>query len=138
MWNGSKLALAAAVLTGCQGLGLSCTEMGCQGSLTIWLDRDLSEDAIVELEQGARFVECSFDAEYADTCNVTMVDGQLAIVVMTSMSEPPESYVVAISEGGADPVVYDVFPDWSDDVFYPNGEACGGGCTSGEAEILLD
>lgn len=122
------------VASGCHALNFSCTEVGCQGTLTVFLDRALAGDAVVTVSFAGEDVTCAPDG----ACEVAEVDGQPAITIRTPMGVPEETWSLAISEGGAPAVPYEVTPVWDDETFYPNGEGCDDGCTSGEAELALD
>lgn len=124
---------------GCHALGLVCTEMGCIGSLTIVLSRPLADDAVVSIDLGPDGVfDCTPSGDTFTGCSLTEEGGEPAIVVQPGAGEP-ETVVVEIGEGGAEPAAYDVEVTWGDR-WYPNGKACDGpdgGCVSGEGFLQL-
>ena len=130
------VALSAVALAGC---AISCTEMGCSGSLTVFLDRALADGSTVSIDLGDGTMDCVEDTDTSlNGCILTDVDGSPAIVASTYMGQAPETVSLLIDEG-AGAVTYDVTPTWSDPV-YPNGEACDGtdgGCRAGEADLAL-
>lgn len=127
-WLGPMMA---AGIHGC------CTEAGCFGSITILLDRSLSDDAVVSVEIDSQTLPCGTTEDFRE-CMLTEADGRRAIRVKTGMGEQPDAVVVSVSEGGVAADEYEVRPTWDDDAYYPNGKRCGAGCTSGTAELVLD
>jgi hypothetical protein len=123
-------------VAGCDVFGRSCTLMGCSGTLTIFLDRDLAEDAEVVVDVGFE-TACSSDGTELN-CQIGHVEGQPALIVSTAMGEPVDTVFVSISEGGEPAIDHEVDPVWDGEAFYPNGKQCGGSCTSGEADLQLD
>lgn len=133
------VALSALALSALSGCALSCNEMGCSGSLTVFLDRALADGSTVSIDLGDGAMDCVVDTETSlNGCILTDVDGSPAIVASTYMGQAPETASLLIDEG-AGAVTYDVTPTWSEPV-YPNGEACDGtdgGCRAGEADLAL-
>jgi hypothetical protein len=137
-----RLLLLALTLTGCAQLGLSCTEMGCVGTLSIYLSRELTSDASVVVELDGASVDCPVNPAGGTPsvgCAVVSGDGG-AVITIDSGSVAFEEVLVRISEGGAEAVEYAVTPEWGER-YYPNGKACDGvdgGCVGGEANLALE
>lgn len=124
-------------LAGCEALGLACTEMGCIGTLTIFLSRPLADGALVTATVDGETVDCPPGDEVLEGCILTTVDGEAAIQMRTG-GTAWEMVDLDIDEGGG-PATYQVNPTWGDR-WFPNGEACDGpdgGCVSGEADLAL-
>lgn len=133
------VALSALALSALAGCALNCTEMGCSGSLTVFLDRALADGSTVSIDLGDGTMDC---VEGTDTslngCILTEVDGSPAIVASTYMGQAPETASLLIDEG-AGAATYEVTPTWGEPA-YPNGEACDGtdgGCRAGDADLTL-
>ncbi|MEQ1731400.1 MAG: hypothetical protein ABL982_23770 [Vicinamibacterales bacterium] len=133
------IALALVGL-GCEGVGLSCTEMGCTGTWTVSIDRALAEDAVVTVDLGDGDLRtCAVTAEPYSPCAIREVNGAAMLEVQVGMGQAPDTATVSIGEGGAEPTDYPVSITWGP-ATYPNGKACDGadgGCRSGESELSL-
>lgn len=131
----------AVGLAGCQALGLSCTEMGCTGTLTVLLDRMPTEDAVITLDLGDGATACGTATETTEPLCV-IEDGEFgpSLSMMVGMGQDPPEIEVSVSEGGAPAEVSTLPVTWGEP-WYPNGKACDGedgGCRSGDAELALD
>jgi hypothetical protein len=128
-------------LAGCRAIGLMCTDMGCQGTLTVLLDRLPTEDAAVTLDLGDGPLDCGVATETTEPlCGIEDGEDGPSLRVWVGMGQAPEVVTVSVSEGGAPAVEHDLDVTWGEP-WYPNGEACDGkdgGCRSGEAELALD
>lgn len=130
-------------LTGA-GCGLSCTEVGCTGSLEVTFTNVTLEDGAyrVEADLSGGTEAVSFDVEGGVALppedgwvSVEIVGADLVATFGTGMDETASSVAVRLLD--ADDAVLvegEVSPDWSDPD-YPNGKACGGGCVSGSAAL---
>jgi len=122
------LLLAALSLPACNGVGKSCTEIGCSSSVTVRFDGDLADGSYtVELAEADRppstclVVMEGGQAEPASDCElqVAMVDGALE----ASLFGAPTELVVGLVSIGGDTVV-DAFLSPSYETFQPNGDDC--------------
>lgn len=133
--------LVVVALAGCRTLGLSCTDMGCLGTLTVLLDRMPSEDAVITLDLGDGPLTCGFATETTEPlCVIEDGDDGPALSARVGMGQDPPDVDVSVSEGGAPAEVSTLPVTWSDP-WYPNGKACDGedgGCRSGDAALALD
>ena len=125
-------------LGGCQAIGLSCTMMGCSGLLTVNLDREPIEGAVVEVDLGdGEVILCASGAEEAGCVLTNDADGA-SLEIRVGMGQAPDAIVVTVAEG--DEVTdYDVPVTWGEP-FFPNGRACDGadgGCAEGEGDLAL-
>lgn len=132
-----RLLLALALLPGCAAVGLACTEMGCSGTLTIFVDGALPDGATVEVILGDVAEACAVADENWGGCSIA-ADGA-TIAVGTGMGEPPGEVTVVITPVDSAATEHTLEPDWGDS-HYPNGKACDGpdgGCVSGEVDLVL-
>jgi hypothetical protein len=141
MWTKTMVLAVALGLAGCNALGLACEEMGCQGTLTVLLDRLPTEDAALSVDLGDGPLACGVaGATTEPLCAIEDGDEGPVLSVWVGMGQAPEVVTVSVSEGGAPAVDHELSVAWGEP-WYPNGKACDGkdgGCRSGEAELALD
>ncbi len=122
------LLLASLTLPACNGVGKSCSEIGCSSSVTVRFEGDLADGSFtVELAEADRppstclVVMSGRQAEPASDCelHVTMVDDALEA---TLFGAPTELVVSLVSIGGD--TVVDAFLIPSYETLQPNGDDC--------------
>ena len=127
-------------LPGCAMLGLSCTEMGCAGALSVLMDGALAEGGSYEVAvEGLSVEPCVFSLPlqgYEDCASVDE-DGQLVVSFFIPMGAAPDEVTLVLFEDGEEAVRAVEAPSYGEP-YYPNGKACdGGGCRTGEATFTL-
>ena len=136
------LGLGLASNVACNALGLSCTDMGCSGTLTVFLDRAPAADAVITMDVGdGESYVCGFATETQQPlCTLEEIDGAPVLSMTVGMGQAPETVTVTVSEAGAEPVDHLVTVEWGEP-WYPNGKACDGkdgGCSAGDGDLSLD
>lgn len=126
------------------GCALNCEEVGCSGSVSIYLAGAVSD--------GEWSLEVTKDGE-TRACTVTLPDGEtvcaspLDVVVdadgmtlswTTIMGEQGDEVSLRISHAGVLLLDESFEPDWSQP-YYPNGKACddGMGCSNATADYTI-
>ena len=136
----TMLLALGMVMPGCALLGLNCTEMGCAGTLSVWMDGALVEGPAYEVVvEGFSAEPCAFSLPlrgYEDCASIG-ADGQLVVSFFLPMGAAPDEVTLVLLEDGEEAARTVDRPSYGAP-YYPNGEACdGGGCRSGEATFLL-
>lgn len=144
---GIGLGVGLAACTDNPG-GLSCTEMGCGGELTITLSTEDLVDAeyVLDMERDEDSESCSFAIPFEQSTasctqgsGIALEDGQIRIDTFTGMGGNFQTLVVELSESDRVLLSSQIDVEWSEP-FYPNGEKCDKdmGCYSGTVELILD
>lgn len=108
-----------------------CTDMGCEGSLTITFDQAPAADAVITIDLGDGVI-LPCDRDDPTRSGECWLDGT-ALVVHTPMGGEAAAHVFVM----IDDVSHQIAVTWDDPVF-PNGEDCDGpdgGCRSGTGAL---
>ena len=127
-------------LPGCAMLGLSCTEIGCAGSLSVLMDGALAEGESYEVSVEGFYAEpCVFSLplEGYEDCASIDPTGQLVVSFYIPMGEAPDEVTLVVFEDGEEASRAVEMPSYGEP-YHPNGKACdGGGCRSAEVVFVL-
>lgn len=127
-------------LHGCAMLGLSCTEVGCAGALSVLMDGALADGVPYEVSvEGLSVEPCVFTLPlqgYEDCASVD-AEGQLVLSFFIPMGAAPDEVTLILLEDGEEAVRAVEAPSYGEP-YYPNGKACdGGGCRTGDVAFTL-
>ena len=141
----------AGVLSGCNVLGLACSEVGCRGGLIV----DLRATELIpgdytvefELDDGEALETCGFtvsdDCDGGGTCiPTTDCDGRVEVLALgdgqlqVSLFDAEGAVDLVLERDGT--VLLDETLDPEYETFRPNGPSCPPVCRSATVQLSLD
>jgi hypothetical protein len=137
IWS-SLMAPAILLASGCNRLGLSCTQVGCNDQVSVSL-RGLEADQFYEVEIATAddIILCTIDTsvQMSVTCDDVLfysIDRGTASIALIGT---PDSVAITVQESGTVIAQEEVRPDY--DEVAPNGRACGPICEQAEIPVEL-
>lgn len=136
---GSMMAPSLLLASGCTGLGVGCTEVGCDDQASISIRGiEANQSYAVEIETDDGTIQCTIDT--SDEMRITCDDNNLfygsqmdtAYIYLTGT---PDRVAITVRQNGTVITQDEVRPDY--DQVAPNGEACGPICMQTEIPIEL-